>query len=267
MKRVFIVGCPRSGTTLLQTLLAANGRLVSPPETHFFSYVVPRSLAKYLGLASRAGRRRALSHMKKIGLDFRAPASNWISDWSEALVQCFDTLALAESANGWIEKTPVHLHFVDLIGRLIPDAQFVHVVRNCKDTCASLYEASNQFPEAWGGKRSARECAERWVHDFMISESKIRDPRHKVVIYEKLVSSSEDVMSEVLEFLNVKSVTWQPSEKMFRQAFQKAVLHDEPWKEFRVKVEASSGKFRTVFDAEDQSLVESIVARARPTES
>jgi hypothetical protein len=267
MKRVFIVGCPRSGTTLLQTLLAANGRLVSPPETHFFNYLVPRSFVKYLGLASWAGRRRALSHMKKIGLDFRVPTSSWISDWSEALVECLDTLALAESANGWIEKTPAHLHFVDLIGRLIPDAQFVHVVRNGKDTCASLYEASNQFPEAWGGKKSARDCAERWVEDFMISERKIHDPRHKVVAYEKLVSSSEDVMLEVLEFLNVRSATWQLSEKMFQQAFDKAVLHDEPWKECRVKVEASTGKFSTVFDAEDQSLVESIVARARPTEN
>ena len=34
--RVFLVGCPRSGTTLLQCLLAANSHLASFPETHFF---------------------------------------------------------------------------------------------------------------------------------------------------------------------------------------------------------------------------------------
>ena len=36
MARVFIVGCPRSGTTLLQAMLASHETVYSFPETHFF---------------------------------------------------------------------------------------------------------------------------------------------------------------------------------------------------------------------------------------
>jgi LPS sulfotransferase NodH len=264
VKRVFIVGCPRSGTTLLQTLLAAHGELVSPPETHFFNYLVPRSFAKHLRVASRSGRDRIVQHMAKIGLDFRAPSSCWTSEWSKALVECLDALAREESANGWIEKTPAHLHFVDLIEKLIPDARFVHIVRNGKDTCASLYEAASRYPEAWGGKRSAKECAERWIHDVTISERKARDVRHKLILYEKLVNDPHNVIVDVLEFLKVKQGAWQKSEQVFREAFENVVLLDEPWKEFRAKVEANTGKFNTVFDDGQRRLVEALIAKAGP---
>ena len=36
-KRIFIVGCPRSGTTLLQSLLLKHNEITSFPESHFFS--------------------------------------------------------------------------------------------------------------------------------------------------------------------------------------------------------------------------------------
>ena len=36
-KRVFVVGCPRSGTTLLQSILLTNPSIISFPESHFLS--------------------------------------------------------------------------------------------------------------------------------------------------------------------------------------------------------------------------------------
>src|SRR5439155_25383636 len=38
---IFIVGCPRSGTTLVQCILSASSQAFSLPETHFFSSVLP----------------------------------------------------------------------------------------------------------------------------------------------------------------------------------------------------------------------------------
>ena len=40
--RIFIVGCPRSGTTLLQSLLAAHPQIHSFPETHFFPNTIEK---------------------------------------------------------------------------------------------------------------------------------------------------------------------------------------------------------------------------------
>jgi LPS sulfotransferase NodH len=260
MKRVFIVGCPRSGTTLLQTLLAANGRLVSPPETHFFNYLVPRSFARYLGVASRSGRDRILQHMEKIGVCFRAPTTSWMSDWTDALVECLDEMALAESVNGWIEKTPVHLHFIELIEKFIPDALFLHIVRNGKDTSASLYEAARRYPDAWSGNRTARQCAERWAHDVTISIRLEGHQRHKVVTYEKLVAQPNKVISACLDFMSIDKHPHLLPVLNEWSSFHKAVLPNEPWKEFKSGVEGSPGKFQSVFSKEQQLLVTSIVA-------
>src|SRR5204863_639082 len=38
---IFVVGCPRSGTTLVQCILSASSHAFSLPETHFFTYVLP----------------------------------------------------------------------------------------------------------------------------------------------------------------------------------------------------------------------------------
>ena len=43
-RRIFIVGVPRSGTTLLQSLLAAHSELTSFTESHFFSRYFSLSL-------------------------------------------------------------------------------------------------------------------------------------------------------------------------------------------------------------------------------
>ncbi len=58
MQRIFIVGCPRSGTTLLQSVLAAHHDVFSLPETAFFCSVRPsRWVFRRLGLVSRLARR------------------------------------------------------------------------------------------------------------------------------------------------------------------------------------------------------------------
>ena len=40
LSRIFLVGCPRSGTTLTQSLLAAHPMVASFPESHFFSHLL-----------------------------------------------------------------------------------------------------------------------------------------------------------------------------------------------------------------------------------
>ncbi|NJL67494.1 MAG: sulfotransferase [Microcoleus sp. SM1_3_4] len=40
MKRIFLVGCPRSGTTILQSLLASHPEIISFPESKFFHYLL-----------------------------------------------------------------------------------------------------------------------------------------------------------------------------------------------------------------------------------
>ena len=60
---IFVVGCPRSGTTLVQCILSASSHAFSLPETHFFSYLLPAlggDPARMLDSADLAAAREAL---------------------------------------------------------------------------------------------------------------------------------------------------------------------------------------------------------------
>ena len=61
-QRIFLVGCPRSGTTLLQSLLAAHPDITSFPESHFFRHLIDnrRWLHRTFGIASKRARTRKI---------------------------------------------------------------------------------------------------------------------------------------------------------------------------------------------------------------
>ncbi len=56
--RIFLVGTPRSGTTLYQSIMAAHSQILSLPETHFFLNLIPKRnyIARALGLTNRIGK-------------------------------------------------------------------------------------------------------------------------------------------------------------------------------------------------------------------
>lgn len=204
--RLFLVGCPRSGTTLLQSMISAHPNVFSLPETHFFRSIRPkRKIIEFLKMTdhSMAGVQKLL----ELGCNMREiPKWPWRL-FVERLVQAFvillDEKANREQADAWLEKTPIHLHYINLIERYIPDALFVHIIREGKETIASLYEVTNQYPEMWGGKRSIVVCLNRWMADVQISLSVKSRPNHYFVFYDALIENPEAVLKNLCERLGL----------------------------------------------------------------
>lgn len=63
---IFVVGVPRSGTTLLQSLLSAHSSTYSLPETHFFPTILPRLSELTLDLQQEDGLNCALALITKL---------------------------------------------------------------------------------------------------------------------------------------------------------------------------------------------------------
>ena len=87
MKKLFIVGCPRSGTTLLQQALNRHSQIVIPPETkYFFSFLghtrrcqhrhIDRLNADLIGTA--IGHNRIATRIEPMGGQSHAPGSRAI---------------------------------------------------------------------------------------------------------------------------------------------------------------------------------------------
>ncbi|MFG2077300.1 Sulfotransferase family protein [Nonomuraea maritima] len=147
---VFVIGCPRSGTTMLQLMLHSHPRLAVPPETRFLVPVYYRR--RTWGDMRQAQRRRALAQW--IATDRSTKFRELKLDKDEFIEQVVDGPGSLGSVFGtafrmyadrfdkarWGDKRPSYVKQVDMLLRLFPDAQFIHLIRDGRDCVASLKE-------------------------------------------------------------------------------------------------------------------------------
>ncbi len=260
--RVFLVGCPRSGTTLLQCLLGAHTRVAAFPETAFYTVLYPdRRWAARLGLASRRAHlpwqafARAMQRPDLLG---RLPRpAVWARQYSRAFVCALDQLTLEQDKTVWLEKSPGHLHVVETIQRLVPEAKFIHLVRHGPDVVASLYDIGVNYPNAdWGRLfHSLDACIERWARDVALSQAYAGRPNHCLVRYEDLVAEPRAALAPLCALVGA------PFEESMLSGYQQVagqvIRPEETWKAatFKTIGGESGSKFHTLLNAEQQQYV------------
>ena len=154
--RVFVVGCARSGTTLLQAMLASHSRVFSFPESHFFCRAVSkRRRHRWLGFTDRQAAQAVLRELAVLvgrpDLERMVPGrSPLFRSYSRAFVDIVDQAAAGQGKDVWVEKTPHHVDFLSMIPRYVPGARFVHILRDGRDVVASQIDAQRQDPGYWG---------------------------------------------------------------------------------------------------------------------
>jgi hypothetical protein len=202
-KRIFIVGCPRSGTTLLQSELLKHNEIISFPESHFFSRsFLGKRANQYPTLYSNYALFKWIKSIKEnsIFLKFKIAFSR------DAVVKNFisqlDSYTMKKNKSIWIEKTPNHLYVISVIEKYIPDAIFIHIIRDGKDTVASLYEATNKYTEHWHQQYTVSEAVERYNHDIAITEKYIDKRNHLIIKYEDLIIDKESI-NNIFKYLDL----------------------------------------------------------------
>jgi hypothetical protein len=191
---VFVVGCPRSGTTLLAVMLDRHTRLSVPPETSYFDEVAPR-------LAVGEPLRRVLGawpRLVELNLDPDAVLGQ-IGETetpAEVLAALLDLYAAGRGKARSGEKTPQHLPHVPRILEAFPQARVVCLLRDGRDTALSL----NAMPWWQGGLTAAVEMwrdSARWMEEL----SARHPDRFRVVRYEELVARPREVLGAVMDFV------------------------------------------------------------------
>lgn len=277
--RVFLVGCERSGTTLLQSLLAAHSNIHSVPETHFVKRLFrnERAAKRYEG--PRAWFRRALRNVHALRRDIQA-RTGWIGErnaeaawrevdgdpakpssfWSRhsarihmrSFVDAMDAAARHAGKHVWIEKTPEHLFYVALIRRHVPEARFIHIVRDGGEVVASLNRLAQVYPE-WRPYLDVTLAAERWNSAWRATSRWIGHPGHLVVRYETLLQAPRQVLARIVRFLDC-----QPEYDSWKRHPLVAgllVRSDEPWKAGNFEDLHDCRKFPRSFDAATQASI------------
>ena len=194
-ERFFILGCPRSGTTLLQQSLNRHPAIVIPPETFFFCNFVgcPRFLQRR--------QLKRINHDLGIRVAQRAhrvvEADEVVALYEEIIRQYLQRLN--KSGVRLVgEKSPRHLLCYPDILRHYPEAKILFIYRDGRDVASSLCKVPWAPNDLYLNFRS-------WLLYFDASRKLLADPAAHVYVikYEKLVAEPERVLRGAIEFLGV----------------------------------------------------------------
>ncbi|MEU4404404.1 sulfotransferase [Streptosporangium sp. NPDC023963] len=204
---IFILGCPRSGTTMLQLMLHAHPRVAIPPETRFMVSTYQRRLQ--FGDLNDAAHRRELGEWV---VDRRQTRFHELDlDRDEVLEQIVDGPPTLGSALGivlrayaarhgkprWGDKRPSYFQYTDVLLRLFPDAQFVHLIRDGRDCVASLKE----MPWYNGSVYSAVSAWAEAIDFARHGAPKLPEGSYHELRYEDLTAEPEAHLRRLCEFL------------------------------------------------------------------
>ena len=131
---VFIVGMPRSGTTLIQGILCNTGKYFPMPETHFFvrdTYGLPK---ENLSKKDRKRIHHKLLKKSRIKLDRELP--EYLTTQKDIFEHVIDQFN-PEGTCTFLEKTPRHVFFYSKILEYYPDAKFICMIREPKNVVSS----------------------------------------------------------------------------------------------------------------------------------
>lgn len=198
----FIVGVPRSGTTLLRLALDAHPELAIPPETGFLLPLFARSRWRL----PRLDRSAFYDHVTRfhtwpdLGLDAavlgRAIAA--LEPFSLAAgMRCLYRLVAAQRGKSrWGDKTPTYGKVLPRLRRLLPEARFIHLIRDGRDVALSLgrvwFSPSDELTER----------AAHWAREVAaIRQCGKGDPGYLEVHYEDLVSEPRPSLERICSFL------------------------------------------------------------------
>lgn len=262
-KRIFLVGAARSGTTLLQRLLAAHSEIYSFPETHFFSKTIPMRRSKRQIWRFRKKNIEIISQFfqnigaedSEIFIDSLNRETISLKHWIRGLLNILDEVTLRNGYTIWLEKTPSHLRYVNILEKTKPCMNYIHIIRNGEDVVASLYEVTRKHKDKWGGERTLDNCIGRWKRDITISKSYFGKQNHFFILYKELVEKPETIIQYLFEKLQL---TYEEGIiENYGDESSKLVLEDENWKKDPSKKIGKRSKFAKIFNEEEQKYVKS----------
>lgn len=215
---LFVIGSPRSGTTLMRLILTCHSHVVIPPECGFLLWL----RSKYGDFTYSAQSLRLfvdeLAMTKKFETwnisieDLYTLLSNLKpTSYAElcASVYLIYSEAQGKKANIWGDKNNYYINHLDELVAIYPTAKFLHVVRDGRDVACSYKDVvASNFSEKYAPKlcSNIEEIASEWSSNVRIADAfltTVDSSNCRVIKYEDLVSDPESNVSWICEWLGV----------------------------------------------------------------
>jgi len=199
---IFIVGVPRSGTTLLRVLLDSHSRILALPETPWVSgaYGGPLSLRQLL-LDLQTGPYGLARNVAGVtGADILSAGANFLE-------QLFEPALKVRGKSVVAFKTPSDIPHLEFMTALLPGARYIHITRDGRDVAMSQLAKKGSFFLELRGYRSLSyaNVFRRWVEWEEKARTVLYGGDLKVLHlrYEDLIADPEKQMRRAMAFLNL----------------------------------------------------------------
>ena len=177
------MGCPRSGTTLLQRILAVHSKLYSiDGEVDFFN---------------------CQEIFSNNHFSFKKSESNALYKESKDIVSFFENaVSYMDRKNPnktFVEKTPINIKRIRFLLKYFPNAQFINIYRDGRD----CYSSALRHPYIQA-KKSVAKFAKLWrkciqkAHDVRLA------PNFHQIKYENLVNNPQAEITRLMQCLDLK---------------------------------------------------------------
>ena len=185
---VFIVGLPRTGTTLVERIISRAKGVRSAEETNDFTLAFSSVINDYIA----DNWDKNLNPLSAaLEADYSEIADNYLSNMRGMLGK----------ADTYLDKTPFNFLYCGLIRKAFPNARILHLVRDPMDTCYAVFKAL--FDHAYFYSYDLEELA-----DYYIGYRQLMDHWHHLmpgaildVHYEELVSNPLDVSRQIADYV------------------------------------------------------------------
>lgn len=222
---IFIIGQPRTGTTLIERIITARDDVHSSGELQQFGLAVKR-----MGGAQISG---------MISSDTVREASH-IDPKNLGEVYMETTRSLRSDLPHFVDKLPVNYLYAPLIAAALPNAKIIHVTRDPMDSCFASYKQF--FAEAYFHSYDQGEMARhhlRYRH-LMDHYRAVLGDRMIEVAYEDVV---EDMEGQARRLMNFLELDWQDASLEFHK--QKSAVTTASAAQVREKTHSRSvGRWR-----------------------
>ena len=217
LRRVFIVGFPRSGTTWMMWLLARLPRVVTLQQSGLFHalrgferwWTTDHAFSKRADADGEAASSELNGGpMRGGGRGFDGTTSVLDRERYNALVRpicahVFDRIASASPGTEVVvEQTPENMELEKSIRGLFPDAYFLHVVRDPRDAAVSMLKAAKAWRNEFPGRPA--HVANRW-NEYIARARELRQStdRYLEIRYEDLKTNGATELKRVAAWLGV----------------------------------------------------------------